>query len=264
MYKRQDETQLGQILVNLLINAAQAIDPGHSSDESIRLTARRDEDGWTVIEVKDTGRGMPERDLDRIWDPFFTTKPVGVGSGLGLPIVHGLVEQHGGTIELRSTEGVGTTVTVRFPPSSAESDDSPAPEATLWEPVDEPGHLGTVLVVDDEPAIVALIDRCVRDVMTVETAASGSEAIRMLAARPDIDVVCCDMMMPDVSGIEVWQWIARERPDLIPRTLVISGGAFTDSARVFIQEHNPPLLSKPFSVKEIRSRLVELARRKVS
>lgn len=256
-----DQTQLGQVLVNLLVNASQSFGSEKSGEGTIRLTAERHDDGGSVIRVEDSGSGIPEADLHRVWDPFFTTKPVGVGSGLGLPIVHGLVDQHGGTIELESVEGEGTTVTVRFPPapSTVEASDRVRPEVPVSRPDDAAARAPTVLVVDDEPAILDLIARCVRGTFEVETAQSGRDAIRLLGARADIEVVCCDVMMPEISGMEVWAWIAEHRPALLERTIMISGGAFTEEAHAFIAEHAPPLLEKPFTVETIRRTLLELA-----
>jgi signal transduction histidine kinase len=114
-----DETQLGQVFLNLLVNAAHAIPEGQADQHEIRITARRDAEGPLVVAVSDTGTGIPPEVLPRIFEPFFTTKPVGAGTGLGLSLCHTYVKAMGGDIRVRSTPGQGTTFEVLLPPASA-------------------------------------------------------------------------------------------------------------------------------------------------
>src|SRR5690606_36103792 len=107
-----DEARLGQVFINLLINAAQALPEGDTAMHEIRLTTSTDSQGRAVIEVSDTGTGIPAEVVERIFDPFFTTKPVGIGTGLGLSICHTIVTGMGGEIVVESQPGSGTTFRV--------------------------------------------------------------------------------------------------------------------------------------------------------
>ncbi|WP_309895946.1 ATP-binding protein [Archangium sp.] len=111
-----DETRLGQVFLHLLVNAAQAIPEGRAEHNEVRVTTRRDERGYAVIEVSDTGVGISSEVLPRIFEPFFTTKPVGEGTGLGLSICHTHLQAMGGDIQVRSEPGRGTAFTVTLPP----------------------------------------------------------------------------------------------------------------------------------------------------
>jgi signal transduction histidine kinase len=115
---RGDNGRLTQVLVNLLINAAQAIDGGAPDKNEIAARCSTDADGWIRAEIKDSGTGISPENLQHIFDPFFTTKPVGVGTGLGLSICHGIVSDMGGRIEVESQVGEGTTFILKLPPAS--------------------------------------------------------------------------------------------------------------------------------------------------
>jgi signal transduction histidine kinase len=126
-------SRLGQVFLNLILNAAQAIAPGAAEDNEIRLTTYTDELGWAVIEVADTGSGIPEHVQKTIFEPFVTTKPVGVGTGLGLFVTHRIVSDAGGRIDFKSEVGRGTTFRVHLPastrPSTAPHDGSDLSDA---------------------------------------------------------------------------------------------------------------------------------------
>lgn len=253
-----NETQLVEVLINLLVNAAQSIDQRSGVEGRVQLEARQTNPEHVTIRVLDNGVGIPEGLQSHVWDPFFTTKPVGLGTGLGLPIVHGLVTSHGGSIDLESREGHGTTITLSLVASSRDGEEV-APRAPGPASVESALHgPSTVLLVDDEPSVLKLLERCVGSHMKVITAGGGREAIEALKTEPEIELVCCDIMMPEVSGVEVFHWIEQNRADLLPNVLMITGGVFTDAARRFIAESQPELLNKPFSVRDVRDRLSRL------
>ncbi len=250
-----DETQITQVLLNLLVNAAHAIPEGRASENEISIRAHR-RDGRVHLEVRDTGSGIPEALRRRIFEPFFTTKPVGVGTGLGLSIVHGIVEQHGGTIGVESEDGVGTTFRISLP--SAESHEAaaiPVPEGDRPAPAPEDERLPVLLVVDDEPDLLRLVARAAAPFAEVIRAESGVEALALLSENPEIEAVCCDLMMPDTNGIEVWNWIHQHRPALLPRVLLMTGGTFTPETQRFARDRQTAMLEKPFSLEQLRSRL---------
>jgi PAS domain S-box-containing protein len=240
-----NEGQLTQVLVNLLANATHAIPEGHADTNVI--TIRCWDDGDDVrIEVSDSGVGIAPDMLSRIFDPFFTSKPVGTGTGLGLSICHGIVTSAGGRIEATSELGRGTTITIRLP--GVELGEATERDARL-EGVDAPpvsarAPRHRVLLVDDEAAIRTVIAKILeQEDYEVEQAASGSAAIARLSKGPDVDVIMCDLTMPDVSGGDVFRWICEHRPRLRDRVIFVSGADDELAAR-FPERW----LDKPFTI----------------
>jgi PAS domain S-box-containing protein len=241
-----NEARLGQVFLNLLVNAAQALQVGDAAENVIRVSARGDESGHVVVEVSDTGAGIPPEHLARIFDPFFTTKPVGVGTGLGLWICQGIVTALGGQITAESTPGGGASFRVSLPAvpeGHVQIEPTPrAPAALVGSP-----RL-RVLVVDDEIAIGRTLAIGLADEFDVVTATSGREALELLAGTPPFDVVLCDLMMPEVSGMDVYERVAEIAPHLATRFVFVTGGAFTDRARAFVERVGAPVLEKPFEL----------------
>jgi len=256
---RGDDTQLVQVVVNLLTNSVHAIPEGRPRDERVSIRAFGDDEGNAIVHVADSGTGIPADVLPDIWDPFVTTKPVGTGTGLGLAIVRRIVERHGGQVEIESVVDKGTRVVITLPLATSGEDAAGARSEFEGEPADaQPADMGCVLVVDDEDAILRLLTRALRGRARVLTARDGAEAIRILGSDDDVDGVFCDMMMAEVSGMEVWRWIRSNRPELLPRTRMITGGVFTGEARAFVLENQPNMLEKPFSVRDVRDCLARM------
>lgn len=249
---RADGGRLEQVFVNLLVNAAQAMPEGHAGENQIRITTR-DEGERVAIEVADTGPGIPPEDLDRVFDPFFTTKPVGKGSGLGLSLCHGIVTGMGGTIRIESELGHGTRVLVSLPASLDEGATDPRQSSSDLEAlVPREVAAGTrVLLVDDEPLVRRSMARLLQD-FDVTTAASGRQAIELLSGQT-FDVIVCDLMMGDLTGMDVYEAVARRAPALRQRVVFITGGAFTEGARAFLQSIGNRTLKKPVSRKELHA-----------
>jgi CheY-like chemotaxis protein len=242
------EHRLGQVFLNLLINAAQAIPEGAADRNLVNVVTGVADDGRVVVEITDTGAGIPEDVLPRIFDPFFTTKPVGVGTGLGLSIVHGIVSGMGGEIKVRSEPGMGTIFTVLLPPAPP----APAPaDAPAPRPRAEAPHAGDVLVVDDEPLVGRAVTRILSPPHRVTLASSGAEALALLEAHR-YDVVLCDLMMPGMSGMDLHERVARSAPEVASRMVFLTGGAFTDGAREFLARVPNARLEKPFEPAVIR------------
>jgi PAS domain S-box-containing protein len=235
------EHRLGQVFLNLLINAAQAIPEGHPEENEIRAVARQQEDGRVAIEISDTGSGIAPDAIGRIFDPFFTTKPAGVGTGLGLSICHGIVGALHGELLVESELGKGSTFRVILPPSPQ----SPAePEPPAHPPEDVPR--GRILVIDDEPLVGSAVQRLLaaRHDVVIETAAR--QALGRLERGERFDMVFCDLMMPEMSGMDLYEAMERVDPELARRTVFITGGAFTARAREFLERTASPHLDKPF------------------
>lgn len=247
---RADEARLGQVFVNLLVNAAQAI-PEHGADEQeIRVLTTTDDAGRAIIEVQDTGSGITPNVIGRIFDPFFTTKPVGVGTGLGLSICHTIVTGFGGTISVHPREGRGTTFRVVLPPSEA-------PPSSVREPPPAPTpptvhRRATILIIDDEPSIGLALGRIFRG-HEVTFESDPIAALDLLLGGASFDVVFSDLMMPRLSGMDLYDELARKRPDVIPHIVLITGGAFTPAAVEFLARVPNDRIAKPFEPSTLRA-----------
>jgi PAS domain S-box-containing protein len=249
-----NEGKLSQVFLNLVVNAAQAIPEGDAHHNEIRLATREDGAGRVVVEVSDTGVGIPREILGRIFDPFFTTKPVGVGTGLGLSVCHGIVTGLGGEITVESEPGRGTTFRVALPAAvggggravERARDAAPCPRR------------GRVLVVDDEPIVGRVLQRLLRE-HEVEVATGGREALERLGQAPSaFDAILCDVMMPDLTGRELYEAVGRASPGLERRFVFVSGGAFTPGASEFLASIPNPTLEKPFDEARVRRVVREL------
>ncbi len=242
-----NESRLGQVFLNLLINAAQSIEEGRIGVNEIRVSTGLDERGRVVVEVRDTGCGMPPEVLSRIFDPFFTTKPIGVGTGLGLAICHRIVKSFDGEIDVESQVGVGSAFRVSLP---LAEDRSMKSQTTL--PAPAASH-GRVLVVDDEPAIGAMIRRALGRQLEVCSTTRAAEALRWVAEGQRFDVIFCDLMMPDVTGMDLYAELQRAAPELADRVVFVTGGAFTQRARDFLDSVPNARLEKPFDLRSVQA-----------
>jgi signal transduction histidine kinase len=241
-----NEARLGQVLLNLLVNAAQAMPEGRASRNEIRVVTKTAASGRVVIEVRDTGTGIPKAILDRIFDPFFTTKAVGIGTGLGLSLCHRMVTDLGGEIAVESEVGEGTIFQVTLPVATSE------PRAVAVAiAVKEPARRMRVLVIDDEVAIGLALKRCLDRHHDVTVLTRGRDALGRIASGERFDVILSDLMMPEVTGVEIHEELSRIAPDQAERMIFLTGGAFTDRARDFLDRVPNPRLEKPFEVANI-------------
>ncbi|QPH53614.1 ATP-binding protein [Pontivivens ytuae] len=265
---RVDLRQFEQVIMNLVVNARDAMPDGgevslharyeHLADELKRDRATITPGDWVVIEVSDTGVGIPEWRLDKIFDPFFTTKRVGEGTGLGLSTAYGIVKQTGGFIFVDSIVGEGTTFSIylpRFVPGPGEQPRLLEGDKRSGEPGDATGS-GTVLLVEDEAPVRAFAARALklRGYHVLE-AASGEEALELLAEKPAVDIFVSDVIMPGLDGPS---WVAQAReayPDV--QVIFVSGYAedmFRDGMDLM---PNSSFLAKPFSLNDLTLRVKE-------
>jgi CheY-like chemotaxis protein/anti-sigma regulatory factor (Ser/Thr protein kinase) len=242
-----DSSRLGQVFLNLLVNAAQAIPEGHVDRHEIRLRVRA-EAGSVVVAIHDTGQGIPAELLGRIFDPFFTTKPVGKGTGLGLSISHGLVTALGGELTVESEPGRGSVFRVRLPAAPVQTP-KPAPQP----PPARPGALrrGRLLIVDDEPMLAETLRFLLEMDHDVEVLLDAREALTRLRDGASHDVILCDLMMPEMTGIQFHEELSRIAPEQARRVIFMTGGAFTQSARDFLARVTNPWILKPFHPEEL-------------
>jgi signal transduction histidine kinase len=245
-----NEVRLTQVFLNLLVNAAHAIPEGASERNEIKVSAQPAGDGRVVVEVSDTGCGIPPEQQRRIFDPFFTTKPVGVGTGLGLSISRNIVERLGGEISFESALGEGTTFRVLLP--AADSGDlASAAVVSLVKVPTLPGTL-RLLVVDDEPLVGASVARTMQRDIQVVVAASGQEALERIQRGERFDRILCDVMMPGLSGPDLFAEVERADPKLARAFIFMTGGAFTETARAFLDQYRGPFLDKPVDFDALR------------
>jgi nitrogen-specific signal transduction histidine kinase/CheY-like chemotaxis protein len=243
------ESRLGQVFLNLVVNAAQAIAEGRAASNEIRISTSTAPNGNVVIEIADTGSGMAPEVLGQLFTPFFTTKPVGVGTGLGLSICHGIIAGFGGTIDVTSEVGKGTAFRISLLPAPSEiKEERPLPVVGKV-----PKRRGRFLVVDDEPIIAKVVLRLLSAEHDVITLGSAEEAFRRVEGGERFDVILCDLMMPQMTGMDLHAALSRVVPEQAGRMIFLSGGAFTVRARSFLAEVPNQRIEKPFDATHLRA-----------
>jgi PAS domain S-box-containing protein len=248
---RASASGLGQAFLNLLANAAQAIPEGHAAENVVRVATSTAADGRAVVEVSDSGVGIPPELLPRIFDPFFTTRPVGAGTGLGLSTCHGIVTAAGGEITVESAVGKGTTFRVLLPPAPPPVEEPSPPKS---EPA-PPARRLRILVVDDEPLVGTAVARTLSSEHEVVTRTSAEVVLREVLAGARYDLILCDLMMPNMTGMELHARLAATSPDAARRMVFLTGGAFTTAAQEFIERTGIEPLEKPFDPRALRERI---------
>jgi PAS domain S-box-containing protein len=247
--------KLSQVFLNLILNAAHAIDEGNVNGN--RITLRTWADGDDVFaEVADTGHGIAPENLERIFEPFFTTKQIGAGSGLGLAISKNIVKEFGGDIRVESEVGKGARFIVRLP-ASATKPGRPPDVGVSVKPTDPPVR-GRILVVDDEEQIRNALRRLLGQQHEVVAVASGREGKALLEKDPAFDLILCDLMMPEVTGMDLHAWLVAQGSRLARRVVFISGGAFTPSASDYVARVGNLQVEKPFEPSTLRKLVSEM------
>ena len=241
-------SRLGQVFLNLLVNAAHAIREGAAHENEIRLVLRADPQKRVVVEVHDSGHGIPEEHMARLFEPFFTTKDVGEGTGLGLFICHRIVSDLGGTIEVESSIGSGSVFRVVLPPSSQPSDRI---EVVIELPTTATRR-GRILVVDDDTLVAKAMSRLLAEHHDVLALTSAGEALERLQRGERFDLIFCDLMMPVTTGVEFHERLSELDREQAGRTIFITGGAFTDASRKFLETTANDRLEKPFDQHKLR------------
>jgi signal transduction histidine kinase len=248
-----NEARLGQVFLNLVLNAAHAIGAGRAESNEIRVSTTF-EQGEVVVEVKDSGDGMTDEIKARIFEPFFSTKPAGVGRGLGLPISQRIIDEIGGRIEVKTRPGAGSSFTVRLP-AADEPDFKPPTSKPAAIPK---GRRGRVLVLDDEAIVATAVARTLSPDHDVETAQQAALALERIQHGERFDVILCDVMMPNFSGVDFYLELERVAPSEVQKIVFLTGGAFVAQAREFLDNVPNLQLEKPFKPEELRELVARL------
>lgn len=255
-----DRGRLAQVFLNLLVNAAHAIPEGAAEHNEIRVSVRPAEPGWLSVQVRDSGSGIPEAIRERILEPFFTTKPAGVGTGLGLAIGNSIVQSMGGELTFESAEGVGTAFTVRLPAYVSEARAvraAPAPAAPVTPVRKAEEARARILVIDDEVAVGKLLHRLLRE-HDVTPIARATDALSRLGSGERYDLIVCDLMMPELTGMDLHARLSELYPSQAERVVFMTGGTFTPRAREFVDAHRTRCIEKPIDP-PILKRFISLA-----
>jgi PAS domain S-box-containing protein len=251
-----DADQLHQVLLNLIVNAQQALQeqPG---PRRIGVASRFDAASSQVrVSVSDNGPGIPAHLRACVFEPYFTTKPSGLGTGVGLAVSLGIVEAHGGTLTVDSPAGGGCVFRIALPAGAADlaSADAaaPAPASSAVR------GRRKILVVDDEPEIrEALAQILGTPEQRVVTAGSGREALERMA-QEHYDVILTDMRMPDLDGRALYQEIERRWPRQAARVIFVTGDSLSSALREFVQHSGRTLIEKPFLPNDVRRVVAEM------
>jgi PAS domain S-box-containing protein len=243
------ELQLRRVFANLLLNAADAMAEGDPANDEIVIETRVDPASRVHIAIRDSGEGMSVGTVRRIFNPFFTTKDAAHGAGLGLAVCHGIVTSLRGEITVDSAEGEGTTFVVVLPAATrSQLKESSRPPALV-------PQSPRVLVVDDDQLLVRAVRRSLAP-LEVTTCLDANEALALLTAAPEFDLVLCDLMMPGLTGMDLYERVLAVSETLARRFVFLSGGPTTDRAARFLASIDNARLEKPFDPASLR-RFVE-------
>jgi signal transduction histidine kinase/CheY-like chemotaxis protein len=281
-----DPDQLVQVLLNLVLNSEQAIPEGRRRGD-IWISCGK-EKGVARLSVKDTGAGIDEVIRDRLFDPFFTTRPAGQGTGLGLSIVHGIMQQHRGSIEVDSKPGEGSTFVIRLPLAPKQTENPPVPEnaepqktqVLLFDPsveletpeaaaelspvpVPAPPPVKSesspkyeVLVIDDERGILEMVSDALERLHCRSTLLTGSADASAAIEHGNFNLILCDLKMPGQNGLDILRFTRERRPDLALRFLLMTGN-LADTEKRAVELAGVPVLPKPFTLSRLRETVEE-------
>lgn len=249
-----DADQMGQIVLNLLVNSQQAL--GHmSGTKRVRLSTGSDS-STVWLRVSDTGPGVPVELSERIFEPFFSTKAEGIGTGLGLAVSRSMAREHGGDLVLEPTPtGGGASMRLWLPRRPVTANAPPATPVTTTQVA---ASHARILVVDDEPELANMM-RSILEAVGHEVAVAESGAIALeLLELARFDAIVSDLRMPDMDGAALWRAVREREPSLAARMLFVTGDTLSPGASSFLNEQQGLVLSKPFAAKDLRERVKTL------
>jgi CheY-like chemotaxis protein len=244
-----DGSQLEQVFMNILNNACDALE---GSGGRIRIQSSH-EKGFISVSIENDGPEIPEEIRSRIFDPFYTSKEVGRGTGLGLSLCHGIVQEHGGEIAFTSRPGK-TVFTVRLPIVRTEDREGSALAGGggLW--VSPPSPRKRILVIDDEPDQLEVIQRILAGAYDVTACSSGVDAVRRLE-RGRFDLILSDVRMPDIDGVALYEWLKNHQPEMTRKILFSTGDVLGGKFAKVLKDSDPEYLLKPYNIEELLAKI---------
>jgi PAS domain S-box-containing protein len=252
-----DGDQIQQVLLNIIINAEQSIAAKKKSGTIQIVTGLVDE--RIRISITDDGVGIPRHILDRLFDPFFTTRAIGEGTGLGLSVCHGIITNHGGRIYAESVPGEGATFVIELPSASVSEPGTPAAPERLLKGVVASAVGKKVLIVDDENVIRDILSRILSERgYHVETASSGAEGLEKVQDS-QYEAYLLDIKMPGVDGKDMYEIIGTKYPAMVSRVIFITGDTITKSTLSFLEATGREYFSKPLDFPRLIKAIEELA-----
>ena len=244
-----NQGRVGQVLVNLLVNALQAFPQADPERNRVIVSTHSTSPDTVVIEVEDNGPGMSPEVRQHLFDPFFTTKPAGEGSGLGLSICQSIVQSMGGKIEVESVQGQGSLFRVVLPAAQARESTTANTQAL---PVDSQGTRRRLLLIDAEPAVGTSVRRLLQEAHEVHSVQDVRMALNLLSRGERYDAILCDVVLPGMSGVDLLRELEQREPGLARRTGFMTSGALPMPSREFIASYSGELLEKPFEPERLR------------
>jgi PAS domain S-box-containing protein len=241
-----NEARLVQVLTSLLVNAWQALPEPDPARHVIGVRTGH-EGAWAVIEVWDSGPGVPSHLREQIFEPFVTTKPPGSGSGLGLFVCRNIVASLSGQLTVEDAPGGGALFRVLLPPAAPTIEAMPpAPASPRAAPA---GGRHRVLIIDDDPLVAEALESALEgEAFEVRTVQDGLQGLEILLKSDDVDLAYCDVMMKGFGGVDLYEALRRDAPARLSKVVFMSGGASTDEARAFLAEHTSDFVQKPFDI----------------
>ena len=249
-----DQDQIVQVLINLILNAQQALEE-QSGSRTLNISAELTSDKkWLNIVIADNGPGVPDAIAPRIFDPFFTTKAVGQGTGLGLSVCKSMVESHGGTLQLEPTTGGGATFRLSLPALTALE----VNQIHSAEPQSNHDIRGRILIADDEIEIAAILADCLNPLgIECVIVTDGHSAFDQLA-KSKFDGIFCDISMPGMDGISFYRKLRETNPNLADHLIFISGDVLHRDWERINSTIDRPILEKPFDPQQVREAALRL------
>jgi CheY-like chemotaxis protein len=244
-----DGARLGQVFLNLILNAAHAIPEGSPDENEVRISLVPWGADQVRVAISDTGHGIPAALLGRIFEPFFTTKPAGVGMGLGLSISQSIVASMHGQLTVESVEGKGTTFYVTIPIGAVEPETDRRSSSML---VASAPAEARVLIVDDEPALASALEAFLSLDHHVTVVGRGDQALDLLADGQRFDAIVCDVLMPKISGIDLYEELEKSYPEMVPRMIFMTGAATMPRVAEFLTRIRNARLDKPIDVEQLK------------
>jgi signal transduction histidine kinase len=247
-----NEARLGQVFLNLLVNAMQAIPAGAAANNEIRVSGRADAEGRAIVEVRDTGSGIDADHLPRIFDPFFTTKPLNTGTGLGLALCHAIIGSLDGQITVESERGAGSMFRIVLPGAKGVVPTATPPGLVA----SAIGPRGRLLFIDDEQDTCEVMQEALAPYHNLVTITDAHRALDLIATGQRFDVILCDIRMPEMTGIDFHTRLGTDNPAQAGRLVLMSGG-FTQHPGDPPIVLPRPVLEKPFTIEQVLSLMRE-------